>query len=435
MSVNSSIRWGFVASATLVTVSQLSAVHAAGTFEGLSGLPGATTRSNALGISSDGMVVVGSAESTDGKLHAVRWSREGVIQRIDLMQLPSADFEFSEALAASSDGSLIVCNYWESAFCSTPFTLRVSENQTQLLIAHRCNALAKGVSPAAVVGDLYSSDAYGLHWSMQNSAAGILAPVDGYDQSSGVAISNRTGLIVGVSLGPSGQQATMWQGPGIGVAADPLVPGIRFRISRFTAISENGLYAVGEVSTDTTNEVLQPFIYDVNSDLFTRLPTPPNGPVGRRTAYPTAISGDGFTIIGYFYSVVGPDIIKEAFIWRDGQGYEVLNTVLSTEYGLNLNGWVLTAANGMSAAAGTIVGEGINPSGQVQAWRAMLGEDTYFCVSDFDQNGGIDGQDVESFFIAFEANDERADANRDGGVTGNDVEAFFLQWAAGECQL
>lgn len=435
MSLNSSTRWGFVAFATLATLTPSSFVLAAGTFEGLSGLPGAATRSHALGISSDGTTVVGSAQSTDGKLHAVRWSRDGTIQRIDLVPPPSANFDFSEAVAASSDGSLIVCNYWESAFCSTPFILRVNENQTQLLQAHRCNALAKGVSSAAVVGDVFSSDAFGLHWSMQNGVTGILDPVAGYDQTSGVAISNRTGLIVGSSFGPSGQQATKWQGPGIGVAVDPLEPGIRFRISRFTAISENGLYAVGEVSTDTTNEVLQPFIYDVNNDLLTRLPTPPDGPVGRRTAYPTAISGDGFTIVGYFYSVVGPDFIKEAFIWRDGQGYQVLSTVLTNEYGLNLSGWVLTAANGMSAAAGTIVGEGINPSGQVQAWRAMLGEDTYFCVSDFDQSGGIDGQDVEAFFIAFEANDERADANRDGGVTGTDVEAFFLQWAAGECQL
>lgn len=434
MSVNSSCRWGFVAF-SVATLAASSVALAAGTFEGLSGLPGANTRSHALGISSDGMVVVGSAESTDGKLHAVRWSREGTIERIDLLPPPSQDFEFSEAVAASADGSLIVCNYWESPFCSTPFTLRANESQTQLLTVHRCNALAKSVSSAAVIGDLFSSDAFGLHWSMQSGEAGLLAPVPGYDQSSGVAISNRTGIVVGSSSGPFGQQATYWQGPGIGIAADPIAPGIRFRISRFTAVSESGLFAVGEISTDTTNEVFQPFIYDVNADVLTRLPTPPDGPVGRRTAYPTAISGDGQIIIGYFYSVVGPDIIKDAFIWRSGQGYATLGSVLTSEYGLNLSGWQLLTATGMSAAAGTIVGEGLNPSGQVQAWRAKIGEDTYFCVADFDESGGIDGQDVEAFFIAFEANDERADANRDGGVTGTDVEAFFLQWEAGECTL
>jgi Galactose oxidase, central domain len=55
------------------------------------------------------------------------------------------------------------------------------------------------------------------------------------------------------------------------------------------------------------------------------------------------------------------------------------------------------------------------------------------CPADFNGDGGVDGADVEAFFIAFEAGDAAADTNGDGGVDGSDVEAFFLPWQAGGC--
>ena len=55
------------------------------------------------------------------------------------------------------------------------------------------------------------------------------------------------------------------------------------------------------------------------------------------------------------------------------------------------------------------------------------------CPADFNDDGGVDGGDVEAFFVAWEAGDEDADINADGGVDGADVEAFFLLWEAGGC--
>ncbi len=55
------------------------------------------------------------------------------------------------------------------------------------------------------------------------------------------------------------------------------------------------------------------------------------------------------------------------------------------------------------------------------------------CPADFDQSGGVDGSDVEAFYVAWEASEPSADVNRDGGVDGGDVEAFFLVWEAGGC--
>ncbi len=55
------------------------------------------------------------------------------------------------------------------------------------------------------------------------------------------------------------------------------------------------------------------------------------------------------------------------------------------------------------------------------------------CPADFNQDGGIDGADVESFFASWESAEALADVNQDGGVDGADVEVFFAAWAAGGC--
>ncbi|MBS0198311.1 MAG: hypothetical protein JSR77_16280 [Planctomycetes bacterium] len=55
------------------------------------------------------------------------------------------------------------------------------------------------------------------------------------------------------------------------------------------------------------------------------------------------------------------------------------------------------------------------------------------CFADYNQDGGIDGADVESFFTDWEAGDNNADVNADGGVDGGDVETFFAAWEAGSC--
>ena len=55
------------------------------------------------------------------------------------------------------------------------------------------------------------------------------------------------------------------------------------------------------------------------------------------------------------------------------------------------------------------------------------------CAADHNQDGGVDGADVEAFFLDWQDSIPCADANRDGGVDGGDVEAFFLAWQTGGC--
>jgi len=55
------------------------------------------------------------------------------------------------------------------------------------------------------------------------------------------------------------------------------------------------------------------------------------------------------------------------------------------------------------------------------------------CSADFNQDGGVDGQDIEAFFVMWEAGNASADVNFDGGVNGDDIDTFFRDWEAGGC--
>ena len=55
------------------------------------------------------------------------------------------------------------------------------------------------------------------------------------------------------------------------------------------------------------------------------------------------------------------------------------------------------------------------------------------CPADFNNDGGIDGADVEAFFAAWESGDSSGDVNLDGGVDGSDIGTFFAVWEAGGC--
>jgi hypothetical protein len=55
------------------------------------------------------------------------------------------------------------------------------------------------------------------------------------------------------------------------------------------------------------------------------------------------------------------------------------------------------------------------------------------CPADFNQDGGIDGGDINAFFAAWEAGICDGDVNADGGVDSGDINTFFIAWEAGGC--
>ncbi len=55
------------------------------------------------------------------------------------------------------------------------------------------------------------------------------------------------------------------------------------------------------------------------------------------------------------------------------------------------------------------------------------------CVADFNHDGGVDGRDVEAFFLSWQDSLAAADTDQNGGIDGGDVEFFFVRWQVGGC--
>lgn len=54
-------------------------------------------------------------------------------------------------------------------------------------------------------------------------------------------------------------------------------------------------------------------------------------------------------------------------------------------------------------------------------------------IADFNQDGSVEGQDIEAFYTSWEVSEPAADVNLDGGVDGQDIEVFFTYWEVGGC--
>ncbi len=55
------------------------------------------------------------------------------------------------------------------------------------------------------------------------------------------------------------------------------------------------------------------------------------------------------------------------------------------------------------------------------------------CAADYDQSGGVDGDDIAAFFADWQAGAACGDVDGSGGVDGDDIGFFFERWQAGGC--
>jgi len=83
-----------------------------------------------------------------------------------------------------------------------------------------------------------------------------------------------------------------------------------------------------------------------------------------------AISADGSIVVGES----SVDSGGGAFIWDAENGMRQLDQVLTDDFGLDLTGWTLIRAKGISDDGFTIVGQGLNPSGENEGWIVTIPE-------------------------------------------------------------
>ena len=92
--------------------------------------------------------------------------------------------------------------------------------------------------------------------------------------------------------------------------------------------------------------------------------------------------------------------------------------------------YTLTITNATPGDAGEYTISFTNPCGTAVSPAATV---TVRCIGDINQDGGIDGNDLESFFTSWEAAAPDADVDLDGIVDSTDVSAFFDRWSNGRC--
>ena len=233
-----------------------------------------------------------------------------------------------------------------------------------------------------VVGSSHSEDGpEAFRWTEEGGFQRLGDLPGGNFASRAMDVSADGSIVVGESYSELSQpvgwtEAFVWT-ESAGMVGLGDLPGGVFRSSAL-AISEDGSTVVGASSSDLG------FPGGVEAFVWTEA----TGMVGLgflgnddSASVASATSGDGQIVGGSASRFDGPRGISvqlasnRAFIWDRFTGMRNLQAVL-TDLGLDLEGWTLEGVGGISEDGLVIVGRGINPAGNTEAWIADLGEPT-----------------------------------------------------------
>ena len=322
------------------------------------GLGAPTSGSQAWGVSSDGKVVVGGQQEQFNE--AFRWTIE--TGRIGIGELPSGGTS-STAWGVSGDGSAIVGRSL-SSIGSEPFVHRSVDGMIGL-------GMFPGANPSFAQGEAYAASADGavvvgvtdgpfpqfyraFRWTASEGLVDLGSL--GGSRSDAYAVSADGSVIVG----QSGIEAFRWtQATGMIGLGD--LPGGTFN-SRANGISADGSVIVGTGRTAEPNG--RAFRWTQATGMVNLGLAP-----GANGSNASDVSANGEIIVGTSETRQG----LRAMIWDSTRGTRDLQTVLTQELGLDLAGWQLSAATGISDDGMVIVGYGSH-AGRNEAWIATIPE-------------------------------------------------------------
>jgi probable HAF family extracellular repeat protein len=328
-------------------------------------------------VSADGSTVVGRIVYPLVGGASFLWTVEGGFVGL-LGDLPGGHFS-TRARAVSADGSVVVGEASSSASTAylEPFRWTADGGMVSLgdFAGGRFKGFARGVSADGSVVVGASEGASGqeaFRWTSDSGMVGLGDLPGGPFFSYASGISADGSLIVGSSKSATGMEAYRW-------TADSGMVGLGFR-SAALAVSSDGSTVVVVVAE-------QPYLWTADGGMVSLGSLP-----GAIDSQPLAISGDGSVVVGYSVS----DLYEEeAFVWDADHGMRVLQDVLANDYGLDLTGWSLKGASGISDDGLTIVGMGVSPSGKREAWIAVIPEPT--TAVEIDIKPGSDPNPINPF--------------------------------------
>jgi probable HAF family extracellular repeat protein len=336
----------------------------AATFIGLGDLPGGDFRSYGENGSSDGSTVVGLGSSAASGYEAFRWTQSGGMVGLGFLPFGS----FSRAYGVSADGSIVV-GHSGSGSLSEAFRWTQAGGMVGLgdLPGGDFYSIAYHVSAdgSTVVGQGGSAStvAEAFLWTQSGGMVGLgVLPFGSHSWAYGVSADGST--VLGSSRTPSsgaqpgGDEAFLWTQSGGMVGLGDLAGGIFESGAR--RISTDGSTVVGVGSSASGYEAFR----WTQSGGMVGLGDLPGGTFD---SWGADVSADGSIVVGRSNSALG----EEAFVWNETDGMQSLKQVL-IDQGVDMTGWTLSRARGVSDDGLTIVGWGTNPSGDLEAWIATL---------------------------------------------------------------
>jgi uncharacterized membrane protein len=271
---------------------------------------GGTSFTSASDVSADGRVVVGDADGG----RAFVWEAGAKTP----LSFPFSDLA-THALGVSDDGSTIVGGAFFDVETPVPVRWTTDPNAPQILAAPFTAGFAHA---ASADGSIVAGG--GFIWT---EGQGLV-----FISGEARAMSDDGSVVVGMA---SGDEPFRWTaetglvrfgfpGEATAVSADgEVIVGSSFQGGAFRWTADGGLEIIGG-------------------------------------GLPKDVSADGSIIVG--------EGSNRAIIWDGDLGVRFLQDVIQDDYGIDLSGWVLLTATGISADGNVIVGTGRDPNGTTRGW-------------------------------------------------------------------
>jgi len=336
-----------------------SQAYATSSFTGLGDLPGGEFFSFGIAVSDDGSVVVVNSFSDNG-LEGAKWTAAGGL--VPIPALLGGEFPEVFPTAVSGDGTVIVgsstsANGFNEAFRWTEDGGTVGLGD--LPDGGFCsNATGVSEDGSVIVGTGCSeigSEAF--RWTEDGGMVGLDGGLDDRKFTFADDVTNDGTLVVGTSDSFEGV-ATIWTE----MDGARLIDDTSLSFNAISVSSSDETVIAGPANSDG-GQIAVKWTEETGAVLLGALP---DG-IG---SFAFDISPDGSIIVGSSTSNSGG---TAAFIWDEENGMRNLQQVLEDDFELDLTGWDLTAALGVTSNGSiTVTGEGTNPDGDFEGWVAVM---------------------------------------------------------------
>lgn len=314
------------------------------------------TMSEAWGVSADGTVVTGSSV-IGSDTRAYRWTSGGGMTNLGV--LPS--MTYSRGIAISADGTTITGVTGDSSV--TASFRHVGGVMTDIgVLPGASNMYATGVNGNGnvIVGNADSFSTQQAYRWVNGSGVSDLGFMAGGSYARAAAVTANGQTIVGhgdaTGTGFSARAFSWTSGGGfVNLGALPAASPESYA----TAVSDDGASIVGY--SRHSSGAIHAVRYAGGSviDLHTL--------AGYTNSFARDASLGGSTIVG---GASGGSPSQAAWLWTNAQGMVNLNTYLPS-IGIDLTGWYLNVATGVSADGLTIVGNGTH-NGLAEGWVVTI---------------------------------------------------------------